>query len=584
MPSTTALFTGLSGLNANSRNIDVIGNNIANVNTTAFKSSRLMFSTVFSRNLGLGSSPSEASGGTNPFQIGLGVKAAGTQRNTTGGSVSATGDGRDLALDGAGYFIVNRGGEDLYTRAGAFRQNNNNDLTTISGETLRGFGVDSSFRIVPGRLVDLNLPVGALTLAEATRNIAFSGNLNSDGVLPTQGSNIQLMGTATQGFAAKTTAAPAPTPPNVIESDTRLIDIADPLVAGGGTSLFSAGQVIELRGAEKGNKTVPSASYTISTASTVQDLTAFLTEALGIDPTVLNPDGKTPGVAIDPQTGVISVVGNAGKVNDLAVETADLRLNSSAGVLIRSPFTSTKSTTADGESVRTTVVAFDSLGSPVELDVSMVLDSRSSAGTTWRYFVESADDSDVELQVATGTISFDTQGQPTTTAPVSIAVDRAGSAAASPLAIDLNFARSPGGVTSLSDDTSTLAATGRDGAPMGTLANFAVGPDGVISGSFTNGMIRTLGQVALGTFANPEGLVDVGGSLFRPGANSGEAVQAAPGTLGTGQIISGALELSNVDLGEEFIKMILSSTGYSASSRVIKTTEELMQQLLVLGR
>ena len=88
----------------------------------------------------------------------------------------------------------------------------------------------------------------------------------------------------------------------------------------------------------------------------------------------------------------------------------------------------------------------------------------------------------------------------------------------------------------------------------------------------------------LATFANPEGLVDSGNSLFSAGADSGTATVTAPGTFGAGQIVGGALELSNVDLGEEFIKLILSSTGYSASSRVIKTTEDLMQQLLVLGR
>src|SRR3954471_4920535 len=178
MPSTTALFTGLSGLTANSRNIDIIGNNIANVNTTAYKSSRLLFSTVFSRNLGLGSAPSTNSGGTNPFQIGLGVKIAGTQRNTTGGAVTATGDSRDLAIDGAGYFVVDHSGSEMYTRAGAFRQNQNNDLVNINGDHLKGFAIDQSFNVVPGRLVDMNIPVGSLTLAQATTHVNFSGNLN----------------------------------------------------------------------------------------------------------------------------------------------------------------------------------------------------------------------------------------------------------------------------------------------------------------------------------------------------------------------------------------------------------------------
>src|SRR3954447_1170679 len=100
MASTTALFSALSGLNANARNLDVIGNNIANVNTTAFKSSRLVFAPLFSRTLSAGSEPTSTSGGTNPLQIGLGVSVAATQRNFTSGSVSSTGDQRDLAIQG----------------------------------------------------------------------------------------------------------------------------------------------------------------------------------------------------------------------------------------------------------------------------------------------------------------------------------------------------------------------------------------------------------------------------------------------------------------------------------------------------
>ena len=94
MASTTAMFTGLSGLTANARDLDVIGNNIANVNTTAYKSDRMLFATQFSRNLSLGSAPSNDDGGSNPTQIGLGVGIAGTQRDFTAGNVSATEIGR----------------------------------------------------------------------------------------------------------------------------------------------------------------------------------------------------------------------------------------------------------------------------------------------------------------------------------------------------------------------------------------------------------------------------------------------------------------------------------------------------------
>ncbi len=584
MPSTTALFTALTGLNANARQIDVVGNNVANVNTTAFKSSRLLFSTMFSRTLSAGTQPGDFTGGTNPFQIGLGVATAGTQRNTTAGSISATGDQRDLAIDGGGYFIVDRAGTQVFTRAGAFRTNAANELTTVSGERLQGYSVDSEFNIVPGSLKTLTVPIGSLTLAEATRNVRFSGNLRANGDLPTTGSALRLGPTTTTGFGAIAGASPAPTAPNVLETTTRLVDIEDPLLAGSGTPLFAAGQTLQLRGAEKGGKLIPDASLDITSSTTIDDLTAFLNQALGIEATVPNPDGSTPGVSLDPLTGALSVSGNAGTVNDIALDGTDFRLLDPAGTVLRYPFTPSKSASATGESVRTTFIAYDSLGTPVTLDVSMVLDSRSNTGTRWRYFAESGDNAGTALQIGTGTIDFDNLGKLASTAPITVTMDRSGTGAVSPLTINLALSGPEGEVTSLSDDRSSLAAVYRDGSPIGTLSGFAVGADGVLTGSFSNGLTRTIGQVALATFSNPEGLVDAGNNTFEVGANSGPAVIATPGTFGAGQIVGGALELSNVDLSEEFIKLVLSSTGYSASSRVIRTTDDLFQQLLVLGR
>src|SRR5262245_55113478 len=142
MPSTTALFTGLSGLSTNARRLDVIGNNIANVNTTAFKSNRMAFAPTFSRNFSLGTSPGAATGGTNPTQVGLGANIAGTQRNFSNGAITATGVATDVAIEGDGFFIVNVSGQQMYTRAGAFQRNQNNDLVTITGANVMGFTVD----------------------------------------------------------------------------------------------------------------------------------------------------------------------------------------------------------------------------------------------------------------------------------------------------------------------------------------------------------------------------------------------------------------------------------------------------------
>lgn len=584
MASTTALFTGLSGLNANARNLDVIGNNIANVNTTAFKSSRLLFSTMFNRTISGGTPPGDVNGGTNPFQIGLGVNTAGTQRNMTNGTISVTGDQRDMAIDGSGFFVVRRGETDYYTRDGSFRPNANNDLTSVNGDLLMGYGVDAEFNINQGSLVPLRIPLGQLTIAEATRNVRMSGNLDADGPLPTHGSRITLGGSSTTGLNVVSTATPPPATGNLLELTSLLTDIEDPQQPGSDTALWSVGQQVELRNVQKGNKLLPTAAFNITATSTVQDLMDFFAASLGIETTTgPNPDSATPGLALDPVTGILTITGNTGSANDITLDSADLRTLSATGSVVGYPLTPTKAASADGEGVRTTFMAYDSLGTPVEVNLTMALEGRSDTGTTWRYYVESPDSS-TGLQVATGTVSFDNEGQLATNTPVTVTIDRSATGAATPLSFSLSFGSTTDNVTALSDDSSEIAATFRDGSPIGTLTAFGVGGDGTISGAFSNGLTRTLGRVAVATFTNPEGLVEEGSNLFSVGANSGEPAVIGPGTFNAGRIVAGSLELSNVDLGEEFIKMILSSTGYSANSRVIKTTDELMQQLLVLGR
>lgn len=585
MASTTALLTGLTGLNANARNIDVIGNNIANVNTPAFKSSRLNFSTMFSRTYSYGSGPGADTGGTNPFQVGYGVNTAGTQRNFTNGTLSPTGDARDLAIDGNGFFQIRRGDRQLFTRAGNFRPDSEQYLSTPGGDRLQGYAVDANYSIIPGRLGDIRIPLGSLTLAEATRNVRLRGNLNASGSVPTQGARVDLTGTATAGLRAITTASPAPGTGNLLEATTRLVDIEDPQLPTTDTPLFAAGQHVELKNAERGGRTIPAQRLDITSTTTVQDLMDFFTMALGITTTTgANPDGRTPGVSLDPATGTLTIVGNTGTVNDLVIDPTDLRLLDSGGTLLRNPFAAAKQAASDGESVRTSFLVYDSLGTPVDVTLSMVMESKSNAGTTWRYMAESPGTTSEPVPVGTGVLNFNTAGRLDTTTPVSITIDRTGTGAETPLAVNLSFASTEDSVTALTDERSELAATFRDGAPIGTLSGFGVGLDGVITGSFTNGLTRTIGQVAVATFVNNEGLVDEGNNLFSVGVNSGPAIVTPPKTQGAGAIVAGAIELSNVDLGEEFIKMILSSTGYSASSRVIRTADELLQQLLVIGR
>jgi flagellar hook protein FlgE len=583
MASTSALFAGLSGMNANARRLDVIGNNIANANTTAFKSSRMLFSSQFSRTLSAGTAPGAIAGGTNPNQIGLGTQIAGTQRDFTGGSINGTGDPRDLAIEGNGFFIVDHAGSQRYTRAGAFRQNALNDLVNIQGDRVLGFGVDSNFNIQTGPLVPLNIPLGTLKLAEATQNVQFAGNLNAAGSVATQGTRIVLGGTPSAGFSLIPTATNPAGTGNQLETSSLLVEIADPSAST--LPLFAAGQSIQIQNAEKGGRMLPTEQFAITATTTVQDLMDFLRGALGLNnSTGPNPNGPTPGPFLNPVNGRITITGNTGTVNDLDLGSSDIRLLDAAGTLVRNPFDATEAASATGESVRTTFVAYDSLGSPVVADLTMVLEEKSNGGTTWRYYIDSNDDTDLSPNVATGLVEFDTEGQLVGPTSVSVQIDRDNTGAASPMGFTVNFARGTDNITALASQQSQIAATSQDGSPLGVLSAFGVGADGVVVGAFTNGLTRMLGQVALASFTNQDGLVDEGANLFRAGPNSGDAVVTTPGDFGTGQIVGGALELSNVDLGREFIDMILTSTGYSASSRIIRTADELIQQLLVLGR
>lgn len=577
MASTTALFTGLSGLTAHAQRLDVIGNNIANVNTVAFKSSRLSFESQFAQTFSLGSAPDGEFGGTNPGQIGLGVRSSSTQRDFSTGSLTPTGDPRDLSIEGEGLFVVQRGDEQFYTRNGAFRLDRSEQLVTGTGEIVQGFGVNDAFQVQPGVLQPISLPVGRLRIAEATTRIDLAGNLNAGGDTAQTGGLTRLFGSPGLGF---TDLSGAP-----ITAATPLTQVADPNAPAPPPALFTAGQRIELTGVQRGTRVLPGDALGIDGATTVGDLLAFFDNALGIHSTgTPNPDGVSPGSTVS-AGGVIEIVSNTGSVNSLTIDGADIRLVNTDGTLGRLPFVPEQTSEASGESIRSTTVAFDSLGNPVVLDVAFVLVSKNDgAGTTWRYDLSSQDHEADGIFIGTGTVDFDATGRPLSTTPLPVPISRDGTGAVTPLTLNLFLAGPNGEVSALRDTPSEFAGVFRDGLPAGVLEQFGVGVDGLITGTFSNGATRTLGQIALATFTNQEGLIDSGGGLFIVGANSGDPIVGEPGALNAGQIVSGSLELSNVDLGREFIELILTSTGYSASSRVIRTADELIQQLLLLGR
>jgi flagellar hook protein FlgE len=580
MASTTALFTGLSGLLANSRRLDVIGNNIANVNTTAFKSNRMAFAPTFSRNFSLGTAPGASTGGSNPGQVGLGVSVSGTQRNFANGAIGATGVNTDLAIEGAGFFIVEGAGERYYTRDGSFIRNPNNDLITQNGARVLGFDVDDQFNVIEGNLVPLNIPVGTLTLAESTEEVVFNGNLNASGDIGAQGTQH-----TSRAFYSD---AGATIPVDGTQDLAGDIWVSDGV---GGTTLAfdsSAGGPIEITvsGIEKGGKDLGTHTFTYGVdGTTLNDFTGWLDEILGLDSSVIGGETLGGNVGFN-GSGQLVINGNEGTVQAFDIDTADIVVTGNTGGVggLGQPFIMGQTQDAIGESVRTSFVVYDSLGTPVTVDLTFVLqDTKSSGGTVWEFVAESNDTAIDDRLIGLGLVEFDANGRYLSSSNQSFQIAR-DNGAVTPLTVSMNFSSGADEVSSLTDTVSNLAAVFQDGSAIGTLSNFSIGENGIISGAFTNGLTRSIGQIAVAKFSNPEGLVDAGNNLFRNGPNSGTPLIANPLDFGTGRVVGGALELSNVDLSQEFINMILASTGYSAASRVITTTDELINQLLVLGR
>jgi flagellar hook protein FlgE len=566
MGLTSTLYAGLSGLDSNGMQFEVIGNNIANVNTTGFKARRVLFQSQFSRTLSIGSGASSDFGGTNPMQIGLGSQVAQVDTDFSMGSVEVTGINSDMAIEGSGFFILNGPNGLVYTRNGSFSVNNQGYLVAANGAFVQGYGVDADFNVVPGALVNLTIPLGFLTVARPTTKAVIQGNLNAAGEIASQGS--LLMSAQLQDLAG-----------NPVTDDTLLTEVC--LASNPGVALFAVGDTISFTGV-KGGRTLETATFTVDANSRLGDsalvpeanrFTVFLQQALGIDTDPTLP--TTGGVSI--VGSCIQIAGNSGTQNDIDLSTESIRING-----VDTPFTWTDNQAANGESVYTSFTVYDSLGNPMTMDVTFVLENANASGTTWRFYMASQDDTDINLVLGNGTIQFDNQGQYVTSTGLEAVFNRDGTGAVTPQSIFLDVST----MTSLSAkrDGSQIALSSQDGVPIGTLDGFGVGSDGVITGTFTNGLTRPMGQVALATFANPKGLLDGGASTFVEGPNSGVAVITTPQSMSAGSIQSGALELSNVDLSKEFVNLITTSTGFSANSRVITTADEMMREILQMVR
>ncbi len=562
MGLTSALNTSLNGLALNESTIDVLGNNIANAGTNGFKASTVRFQTQLSRTLSVGSRPSGNTGGTNPRQVGLGGSVSVISRDFTQGSISNSTSPSDLAIQGNGFFVLDGPNGLVYSRNGNFSLNSESLLVNDQGMFVQGYGVDSDFNLVTTQLEQLHIPLGDLHVAQQTQNMSLSGALLPTGSMGTQGSIL-----TSETLTDVSTAAN-------ITTTTLLTDVRN----AGGDPYFTANETLSYN-PKKGGRTIDEVGFTVTATSTVADLMTYFDQALALQSGGTIPNDATtggqPGVTLT--AGQLRIVGNTGTVNDIDTAVGDLL---SDGAVV--PLTFVKSADATGESTGTDFVVYDSLGQPVNVRLTSVLESRSASKTTYRWFIESAEDSRTDVAIATGTIEFDSLGKVVSGAQALYSLERANTAAVSPMQITIDFSQVSG--ISTQSAGSRLNLNTQDGSPPGTLQNFVIDESGSINGVFDNGIIRTLGQVTLARFQNPDGLIEDGSTTFKEGVSSGTPFLVTPGTFGVGTIRAGAIELSNTDIGKNLVDLIVASTNYRGNARIISSVQQLVDELLLLGR
>ncbi|UUO07668.1 flagellar hook-basal body complex protein [Blastopirellula sp. J2-11] len=385
-----------------------------------------------------------------------------------------------------------------------------------------------------------------------------------------------------------------------VDSNTLLVDVVkrDGLNF---ESMFSEG-VLTFKGS-KGDRTLNEKSFTVTDTTIVQDLIEFLEASLGIQPSVNGNSNPIPGSEnnIADETGDLSqgiyittegrirVVSNNGVDNGIDIGLSSFQLDNGSGVVQNPNLNFGVIQEAVGESAVADVIVYDSLGVPMNVRVTTVLESRNGTNTVYRWFADSPDnDGDTigdeseaaRIAVGTGLIYFDGDGNFIGSDNNTVTINRRNIPSESPLEFDLNFDQLSG----LAADKATLNASRQDGSGTGKLNSFIISEDGIIRGVFSSGVDRDLGMIQLARFANPSGLEQRGNNLFASGVNSGLPVQGDAGEEGIGSIIAGAVELSNTDIGGNLIDLILASTQYRGSSRIITTAQQLFDELLNIRR
>jgi len=547
-----SLFTGVTGLRVHQQMLDVVGNNLANSNTTSFKSQRVRFSDLIYQTVSQATNATgDSLGGTNPVQIGLGAKVAAIDPNLQQGSLESTGRDLDLALEGNGFFVARNGVETNFTRAGAFGVDSDNFLV----DPANGFRVQRNGTIGEGSATsppfqlggnnDIRIPIGTGIPGNPTARINLQGNLSANALGP-----LAQTLTSAQAFEAGGVPATAATLLNTIDSN--LVD-------------YAVGDQIHIQGVNALNAAV-NFNIPAGPATTLGDLV-----------NAINANFAGATASLDAVGNLIVQANNTGptnlnlSINDVAGNTGGLSWgNHNANIT---------SIGKDGDTVKTGIQVFDSQGTAHNLNLVF----QKQANNTWDMTGEVNPGEGTLLDPLVSNINFNEDGsfsQVTGTGLGDDAISVQFNGFANAQRISFDFGRSAGfdGLTQVGGNSSAVA-TGQDGFSAGFLTSLSVSPDGVMNGVFTNGRTLPIAQIAIASFANPAALNRAGGNYFSLSSESGPALLGAGLSGGRGSVQQKALESSNVDVALEFTRLIIAQRGFQVNARMITASDQILQEL-----
>jgi flagellar hook protein FlgE len=560
---STSLFTGIHGLRVHQQLLDVVGNNLANTNTVGFKTQRARFADLLYQTLAPATGSTAQTGGTNPVQVGLGAIVAAIDANLNQGAIETTGFQFDLALQGQGFFVVNNGSADLFTRAGTFNVDQKNFLidpgtgmrvqrTGIIGEAT---ATTPAFQ-TPGDN-DIQIPFGMGIPGQATRTINFRGNLSANAVGP-----LAQTLTSAQPFRSGGVAATLATALNALDSNTVDYIATDSLRISGTTRTGAAV-----------NATIPLAGF-FPPGPTVGNL---ITQINALFP------GSTASLSA---TGNLIIQDNTTGPSQLSVAIADgTPAPPQIGATNWAAHTLALTTAGkDGDRVSTGIQVYDVQGTPHNL--SMVFQKQAANRWDMTASIPAADGTMTDSQVIG--ILFNDNGSflqvsGTGVGDGDITFQFTGLSAAQNVVLNLGSVNGFDGLTQFGGSTSA-AAISQDGFAAGYLTAVSVAQDGVLNGVFTNGRSLALAQLAIANFANPGGLNREGDNLFTVSAQSGDPLIGSAQSGGRGSVLQGVLEQSNVDIAQEFTRLIVGQRGFQVNARTITVSDEVLEELASIVR